>query len=152
MKSDIFCWGREVPDEKEVKVLEARRQIGEEMEAVPKIVGIFSSAAGDGRADSGSSVERSAILAAGGSGNGQCPVSEIVVRVRKCAGAVRLWQAGRAAQTREEFGPGCGLRRKLERDSVRDSGYKLIDESWRNEEFTDYLDYAIPFITRWRIN
>jgi hypothetical protein len=41
MESDIFCRGREVPDEKEIEVLKARRQVGEEMRTVGKIVGIF---------------------------------------------------------------------------------------------------------------
>jgi hypothetical protein len=62
--------------------LKYRRRDG----TVRKIVGIFGAAAGDGRAGSDSSVERSAILTADGSGDGQCAVSEIVVWVRKCAG------------------------------------------------------------------
>jgi hypothetical protein len=55
-------------------------------------------------------------------------VSKIVVRVRNCAGAGRLRHARRAAQKKEEIGPVRGQRRELEKDSVRDSGYKLIDE------------------------
>jgi hypothetical protein len=31
MESDMFCCGREVPHGKEIEVLKARRQIGEEM-------------------------------------------------------------------------------------------------------------------------
>jgi hypothetical protein len=60
------------------------------MGAVRKIVGIFGSAAGDGRTVSESSVERWPMVAAGGSRDGQCAMSEIVVRVRKSAGADRL--------------------------------------------------------------
>jgi hypothetical protein len=89
MENDISCCGKEVPDGKEIEVLRVRRQIGEEMGAVRKIVGIFGSAGGDVRVGSGSSVDRSAILAAAGSGDGQCAVSEIVVQVRKGAGAGR---------------------------------------------------------------
>jgi hypothetical protein len=90
MESDIFCCDREVPDGKEIEALKAGSQIGEEMEAVRKIVGIFGSAAGDGMTVSESSVERSPMVAVSGSGDGQCAMSEIVVRVRKCAGADRL--------------------------------------------------------------
>jgi hypothetical protein len=78
-KSDgmrYFESGREVPDWKEIEVPEARRKIGEEMRAVRKIVGIFSSAAGDERADSGLSVERSVILTGGRSRDGHSAVSE----------------------------------------------------------------------------
>jgi hypothetical protein len=60
MECHVFCWGKEVPDGKDIEVLKAHRQIGEEMGAVRKIVAIFRSAVGDGRADSGSSIERSA--------------------------------------------------------------------------------------------
>jgi hypothetical protein len=60
------------------------------MEAVRKNVGIFGSAASDRRTISESSVERSSMVAAGGSGDGQCAMNEIVVRVRKCAEADRL--------------------------------------------------------------
>jgi hypothetical protein len=41
MECEIFCCGREVSDEKEIEVLKAGRQIGEEMAAVPKMAGIF---------------------------------------------------------------------------------------------------------------
>jgi hypothetical protein len=60
------------------------------MRAVGENVRIFSLAARDGKASSGSSVGRSPILAAGGSGEGQWDASEIVVEVKKCAGAGRL--------------------------------------------------------------
>jgi hypothetical protein len=41
MEFDIFCCGREVPEEKEIEVLKADRQVGEEMGTVGKIIGIF---------------------------------------------------------------------------------------------------------------
>jgi hypothetical protein len=41
MECDIFCCGREIPDEKEIEVLKALRQIGEATEAVRKIDVIF---------------------------------------------------------------------------------------------------------------
>jgi hypothetical protein len=41
MECDILCCGREVPDEKEIEVQKALRQIGEEIGAVRKIDGIF---------------------------------------------------------------------------------------------------------------
>jgi hypothetical protein len=41
MECDIFCCGREIPDEKEIEVLKTLRQIGKENWAVRKIDGIF---------------------------------------------------------------------------------------------------------------
>jgi hypothetical protein len=57
---------------------------------VHKIVGIFNSAAVDGKASGGSSFERSPMIAARGSGDRQYAGSEIVVRVKKWARAGRL--------------------------------------------------------------
>jgi hypothetical protein len=86
MDCDIFSWDREVSERKGNEAVKARRQIEEGRRAVCKIAVIFGSAAGDGRAGSRSSVGQWPIMAASGSDDRQCAVSEIMIRVRNCTG------------------------------------------------------------------
>jgi hypothetical protein len=89
MKLDIFCCGREVPDEKEIEVLKAHKQVGEEMgQCARSLESSDELLAMEGRRAVRQS--RGQQSWPRGSGDGQSAVSEIVVRVRKSAGAGRL--------------------------------------------------------------